>query len=147
MINNFITHISNSYYKLIFLDKIRFLFIGAVGFIVNYLSLSLFYDLLKISILTSQIIGVELAVFVTFLGNNYWTFKHHQNKSMINKFIKFHLSALGGVFVNSGIVISAVQYLHFYYGLALIVGSLVGLVWNYILYKKFVFKFNNNLKT
>lgn len=101
---------------------------------------------MKLSILISQIIGVELAVIVTFIGNNYWTFKGHQNKSMVNKFIKFQISAIGGVLINSGIVISTVQYLHFYYGLGLMIGSLTGLVWNYTLYKKFVFIIDNKNK-
>jgi Predicted membrane protein len=146
MINKLVIHTLDLYYKLLASNKIRFLFIGALGFVVNYLSLGLFFDLMKLSILISQIIGVELAVIVTFIGNNYWTFKGHQNKSMVNKFIKFQISALGGVLINSGIVISTVQYLHFYYGISLIIGSLVGLIWNYTLYKKFVFRTKIELK-
>jgi putative flippase GtrA len=129
-----------SYYKLTSYDKIRFLMVGGAGFVVNYLSLAGFYHLIGLPILVAQIIGAELALLATFVGNNFWAFTHHGHISFKRKFTTFHASALMGILINSTCVVILVHFAHLYYGLALVVGSLAGLVWNYTLYKKFVFK-------
>ena len=128
------------YYKLLDYDKIRFIFVGGLGFVVNYLMLALVYDLLNTPILLAQIVGAETALLATFVGNSYWAFKGHHHIPWKHKLVKFHMSALGGLVINSFIVVVLVRYAHIYYGLALIIGSAAGLVWNYTLYKRFVFK-------
>ncbi len=117
----------------------RFVFIGGVGFVVNYIMLALLFDLLKAPIVVAQVIGAETAVLATFLGNNFWAFKGHHHISIKKKLLKFHASAIAGLIINSLCVVLLVHYGHVYYGLALVVGSLAGLIWNYTLYKRFVF--------
>jgi putative flippase GtrA len=132
------------YYKLLGYDKIRFICVGGSGFVVNYILLALLYDLLNAPILLAQIIGAETALLVTFVGNSYWAFKGHHHIHWRHKLIKFHMSAFGGLVINSSIVVVLVRYAHMYYGLALVIGSCVGLIWNYTLYKRFVFKTHPN---
>lgn len=129
-----------SYYKITAHDKIRFLIVGGLGFIVNYIALTLFYHLIGFPILIAQIIGSELALLSTFVGNNFWAFTHHDHISFRRKFITYHASALVGLLVNDLVVAGLVHFLHIYYGLALVAGTLAGLVWNYTLYKRIVFK-------
>jgi len=81
-----------------------------------------------------------MALLATFIGNNFWAFKNHHHISVYNKLIKFHVSGIAGLFINSSLVITLVNYLHLYYGFALVIGSLVALIWNFTLYKHFVFK-------
>ncbi|MGH7194382.1 MAG: GtrA family protein, partial [Candidatus Saccharimonadales bacterium] len=113
--------------------------VGGAGFMVNYLGLAVFFDLLGLPILLSQIISAELALLSTFVGNNFWAFTHHHHISWKRKLVKFHLSALGGIVINSTLVVTLVHYAHMYYGFALVIGSIAGLMWNYTLYKRFVF--------
>lgn len=134
------------YHKLVSYDKIRFVIVGGLGFVVNYLALAIFYDCLKLPILIAQIIGAESALLATFVGNNYWSFKGHHHISIKKKLIKFHASGLAGLAINTTCVVLLVHYAHFYYGLALVIGSAAGLLWNYNLYKRFVFKPNPKLK-
>jgi putative flippase GtrA len=135
----------DSYYRLIGYDKIRFLAVGAGGFLVNYGMLALLYDLLGAPILIAQIIGAETALLATFVGNNFWAFVGHHHISIKKKLIKFHASALAGLAINSAFVVVLVHYAHLYYGLALVIGSAAGLIWNYTMYKRFVF--THHLKT
>ncbi len=114
--------------------------VGGSGFVTNYLALTIFYKLINLPILPAQIISAELAVLVTFMGNNYWTFTDHHHIAIHKKLIKYHLSALGGIILNSALVVLLVRYAHLYYGLALVIGSIVALIWNYNLYNRFVFK-------
>lgn len=103
--------------------------------------LALFYGRLELPIIPAQLIAVETAVLATFVGNNFWAFAGNHKSSIWNKLIKFHLSALGGIIINSIIVVVLTETFDVYYGLSLVFGSIAGLVWNYTLYKKFVFKF------
>jgi putative flippase GtrA len=129
-----------SYYNLISSDKIRFLVIGGVGFVINYVLLAITYSGLHLPIHLAQIISTELALVSTFIGNNYWAFKGHHHISIHKKFLKFQTSALAGLLVNYACQVILVHYAHMYYGLALAIGTLAGLIWNYFFYKKFVFK-------
>jgi putative flippase GtrA len=128
-----------SYYKVIAYDKVRFVFIGGLGFVVNFLALTLIYHILKAPILVAQVISAELALLATFVGNNFWAFKGHHHVSLRSKLVKFHMSAIGGLIINTACVTILVKYAHVYYGLGLVVGSAAGLIWNYTLYKRFVF--------
>jgi putative flippase GtrA len=114
--------------------------VGGIGFIVNYASLVLFYHIIGWPIIIAQIIGAELALLSTFIGNNFWAFTHHNHIPLRRKFITFHISALMGILINSLCVILLVHFAHLFYGLALVVGSAAGLIWNYTLYTRFVFK-------
>lgn len=107
---------------------------------MNYLMLALLFDLLKTPILVAQIVGAETALLATFVGNNFWAFKDHHHVSIKSKLVKFHASALAGLTINSTCVVVLVHFFHTYYGLALVVGSIMGLLWNYLLYKHFVFR-------
>ena len=124
-------------------EKTKFIIVGGIGFIVNYLSLVLFFGLLHFPILTAQILGAEIAVLATFVGNNFWAFQDH-NISMKKKVVRFHLSAGAGLLINSGLVVALVHFWSIYYGLALAIGSAAALIWNYTLYKRFVFHRNND---
>lgn len=128
------------YNKLFAHDITRFVFVGGVGFVVNFLMLALLYDVFNLPISVSQIIGAETALLATFVGNNFWAFVGHHHISVKKKLIKFHATAGIGILINSGCVIALVKYAHFYYGLALVVGSLAGLAWNYTMNKKVIFK-------
>ena len=102
--------------------------------------LALIYDLIGAPILVSQVIGAETALLATFVGNNFWAFVGHHHVPIGHKLLKFHLSAFAGLAINTTFVVVLVDYAHIYYGLALVVGSAAGLIWNYTLYKHFVFK-------
>lgn len=128
------------YNKLISSDKIRFLFIGTTGFLVNYIGLFIFYSNLKLSIIIAQIISVEMAIVATFIGNNLWTFVDQKKSRLSTKLISYHIASLMGVLINSLTVIILVKFLGLYFGLALICGSLAGLVWNYNLYRRIIFR-------
>lgn len=136
---NVLKFFTDHYYKLIALDKVRFLFVGSMGFVVNLLCLAIFYDLLTLPIFFAQVFGAEIAMLSTFLGNNFWTFTDHHHLAIFPKLIKFHIGALMGMAINSTCVIVLVHSLNVFYGFALAIGSIAGLIWNYFAYKKFVF--------
>lgn len=118
---------------------IRFLFVGGVGFVVNFIGLTILFHMLGIPILISQLISAEVALIVTFFGNNYWAFSGDHHHTLKQKIMRYHMTAWIGVGINSLCVVLLVHYAHWYYGFALVVGAAVGLVWNYTLNKKVIF--------
>jgi putative flippase GtrA len=121
-------------------EKARFIVVGAIGFVVNFLGLALFFDVLRLPIAIAQIVSVELAILATFVGNNSWAFSGHRHIPLGRKIWRFHASAVTGMAINSVVVIILVRFFDVHYGLSLAAGSLAGLTWNYTLYKHFVFK-------
>jgi len=119
---------------------IRFLFVGSVGFVVNFIGLTILFHILGIHILFSQLISAEAALIVTFFGNNYWAFSGDHHHTLKQKIIRYHATSWIGVGLNSLCVILLVHYAHWYYGLALVVGAIVGLFWNYTLNKRVIFR-------
>ena len=120
-------------------EKVRFIVIGGIGFVVNFLGLALFFDFLHAPIVAAQIISVELAVLVTFTGNNAWAFRGHDNIPIIRKLWRYHASSVVGMTLTSLVTIMLVDLVSLYYGLALVLGAITGLLWNYTAYKRFVF--------
>ena len=129
-----------AYYKLFAHDSTRFILVGGVGFLVNFAMLALLFDVIGLPILPAQIIGAETALLATFVGNNFWAFVGHHHIPIWHKLTKFHATAGVGILINSTCVVLLVKYAHAYYGIALVVGSLAGLTWNYTMNKKVIFK-------
>jgi putative flippase GtrA len=132
--------ISKAYYRLFSHDFTRFAAVGAIGFIVNYAMLTLLYSVLKLPILLSQLLSAEVALLCTFTGNNFWAFTGHKHLSIKKKLLKYHLTSGIGILISTGVVTGLVKYAHLYYGVALVIGSALALIWNYTVNRKFIFK-------
>ncbi|MDB5184915.1 MAG: Dolichyl-phosphate beta-D-mannosyltransferase [Candidatus Saccharibacteria bacterium] len=128
------------YHRVFAYNFARFIAIGAIGFVVNYIVLVLLFDILSLPILLSQIIGAEIALLSTFTGNNFWAFKDHSHISVRRKLVKYNATAGLGIILTAILVTVLVNHAHLYYGLALVISSCAGLVWNYTLNTLLIFK-------
>lgn len=103
---------------------------------------------LQLTIPVHTLISVEVAIISNFLINNFWTFKENKIKfnqvgRLIFKFVQFNLTSLGSIFIQWIAIILGVRV--FGSGLILdnlytIVGILIGLIWNYTMYTKLIWK-------
>src|ERR1700722_1429040 len=132
--------VNKAYYKLLSHKMMRFIVIGGIGFVINFIFLTVLYHWLKIPAFFSQLLSAEVALLATFVGNNFWTFSGHHHISIKKKLIKYHITSGAGLLLNTTTFTLLLHYPHLYYGLALIGGTAVGLVWNYTLYTKVIFK-------
>lgn len=130
------------YHKVFERTFVRFALIGALGFLVNYLLLYLLFDLNHIPIIAAQIVGAESALLATFVGNNYWAFRHHQHIPLKKKLLRYHLSSGTGILITTTFIIFLVRYAHLYYGIALTLAAGVGMFWNFIFNNKVIFTRN-----
>lgn len=131
---------------------IKFLTVGAIGFTINAALLKLLYDtpignflavpetpgtalfipLKDTRLFWSTVISAEASIFSNFLFHENWTFKNrNKNGNGILRFLRFNASSV----VSPLISIATVNILTPTFGLpkliALGIGTLLGLIWNY----------------
>lgn len=128
--------------KLLKIDFIRFGLVGSVGFITNYIFLSLFYRLFKIEIIVSQLLAGEIALIVIFLLHNFWTYKGHEHIPFTKKLINFHGTQWAGQLIILLIVSVGVKNFKINYGISLVIASIIVMFWNYTWTKLYIFKSN-----
>ncbi len=134
--------------------KFKFLAVGGVGAMVQLISLSLLRQLLFFEL--AFFLAIEVAVVSNFLLNNTWTFADRKLdiSTWPAKFLQFNLSSAGSILIQTvvgvvgkntiglltlftlPIINLAIDTGHVY----AVVGILVGMIWNYYAYTKFVWK-------
>jgi dolichol-phosphate mannosyltransferase len=120
----------------------KFLIVGTIGFIINTVILELLVRL-KFPPWIGSFIGAEFAIVSNFYLNNSWTFKDRKikNQSVIFKFLQFNTTSAGAMIIQTvtvwlgGYFLGNNFYRYFY-----ILGVFIGLIWNYIMYSRVIWK-------
>ncbi len=126
----------------------RFLKVCVVGFIGAVIQFTIF-NFLRVSLSPeiANTIAVEFAIIANFLINNLWTFKdakiEFRLSKLIGKFAQFNLVSLGSIIIQFTVMWIGTRLLGRSFllenGLVMI-GILIGLVWNYTMYTKLIWK-------
>ncbi len=131
----------NKILKVIKIDFVRFCIVGGTGFIINLLFLNLFFSVLNIPILISQLFAAEIALFSNFMLHHHWTY----NKSKVEKsprtlLLQFHATTWPAIIGSSIMVTLGVKIVHLNTATALVVSSLIALLWNFFWSKYVIWK-------
>lgn len=126
--------------KALEIDTIRFAIVGGLGFMINLTMLYAVHGLFGLSIGISQIIGAETAILSNFYWHSRWTYKEAAEKPLPTRLLQFHASAWVGSGITSVVVIALVKQFHVFYPASLVIGSLCGLLWNYLWTKHIIFR-------
>jgi len=117
---------------------IRFCLVGALGFLINFLLLTLLYKEVGWPLFIAQLIAGEIALFNNFMLHNYWTYKgHNVEKTFGQLLVQFHVTSWVAIIGTAVIVSAGVTYVHLHYLVALIIGGVIALGWNFV-WSKFV---------
>jgi len=132
----------------------KFLVVGGFGFILQFISFRILRSFdLRPSIATA--ISAEIAIISNFIWNNLWTFAERKITSagrLVYKFFQFNLTSLGSLLIQAGIsevgtrmfgiatVMSLAGFALFSDDLYLMVGILIGLIWNYTMYSLVIWR-------
>ena len=128
-------------------DKIRFVLVGGANTAIDMSLLFGLVNLFGLAIFYSNIISTSIALTFSYFVNKSFTFKDRSPAGK-TQLLKFLAITVTGLWIIQPIIIATTSAF-FYYSLIdsniqLLVGKLaatcVTLVWNYLLYKKFVFK-------
>lgn len=128
-------------------DKIRFILVGGTNTIIDISILFLLVNFSPIPIIFCNIISTSIALIFSFFANKTFTFKDKDGITKTKTTI-FLIITLTGLWIIQPIIIAIIKSI---FGqiimdnnLILLIGKIfatcVTLVWNYVLYRKFVFK-------
>lgn len=121
---------------------IKFLIVGAWGFVINTVILEILVWLGTYPAVGSAV-GAEGAIISNFLLNNHWTFRDRkiEKTKRFGKFLQFNGTSLGAIVLQAGIVyLGALAYGVDSYRMFYILGVLTSLSWNYIMYSRVIWK-------
>jgi putative flippase GtrA len=128
----------NKIERLLKLEFIRFCIVGGLGFVINFILLIALAKLFNLSIVLAQLIGAELALGTNFMLHHNWTYKAHRvNKNLKSLLVQFHVTTWPAILGSTAMVSLGVDVFHISKFLALVISSLVSLMWNFI-WSKFV---------
>ena len=127
-------------------DKLRFALVGGINTVIDFgILFSLVY--LGLDKIPSNFISTSVAFIFSFFANKTFTFKSKTGNAK-REFILFIIVTLFGLWVLQPLVITTMSHLltplHVKEGALLLmsklVATVVSLIWNYIMYSRFVFK-------
>ena len=125
---------------------VRFALVGAAGYVVNAAVLAFDTDFLGLNFDAGIALSILFSMCFTWLGNRYLTFREHRARSLsgiLQEWLKFMGANLVGAAVNYA---TSVLLVHFAAEplsnkyIAQACGVLAGLIFNFTLSKKLVFK-------
>ena len=125
---------------------IKYVFVGATGFVLDFGILYLLYRLLGFPVWLGQMISAEAAIVSNFILNNYWSFSHKQlntgPKGFFKSFLKFNGVALGSLIIQTvSLTLFEVfighEYIFIFKAAILIV---IIIPYSYILYNRVIWK-------
>jgi len=128
-------------------DKIRFVLVGGTNTAIDFIILFSLFNLIGLPVFYSNVISTSVALTFSFFANKTFTFKDGGGITK-KKMATFLIITLTGLWLIQPLIIlgirSAFGTMIADDNVLLLVGKLlatcVTLVWNYILYRKFVFK-------
>ncbi len=118
--------------RLLKIDFVRFCIVGASGFVINFLLLTLLYKILNSPLVIAQVLAAEIALFSNFMFHHHWTYKaHNVRKTISTLIVQFHLTSWVAVIGSALIVSFGVHVLNLGYFIALVLASGTALFWNF----------------
>jgi len=120
--------------------------VGVIGAVIQFSLFNIFRNSIKPEF--ANTIAVEFAIISNFIINNIWTFKKekiefNQLKKLFLKFLQFNLVSTGSILIQFLVMKIGVAILGRAFLLEnflMMVGILIGLIWNYTMYTRFIWK-------
>ena len=134
--------IKSRIYEFVTPNFLKVCIVGVIGFIINTIGLEVFVKYGLHPSMASAI-GAEVAIFSNFTLNNFWSFKDRKlnRKNIPAKFIRFNVMSFGSVVIQSGTIFIGTHLFGLdTYRIFYVIGVGFGLLWNYTVYSKVIWK-------
>jgi dolichol-phosphate mannosyltransferase len=121
----------------------KFAAVGVLGFIINTIVLEICVHMIGLSPTKGSLIGAEIAIISNFYFNNRWTFKERkiEKGNVFRKFLQFNITSAGAMLIQAGTVfVGTLLFGHSYYRIFYLLGVSLGLMWNYIMYSRVIWR-------
>lgn len=121
-------------------EVLMYLFFGALTTVISIVTFSLFFEILKINELISNVISWIVAVLFAFVTNRIWVFEKGKNEGIILQGIKFYGGRVATLLIEEIILLVFVTLLSFNAMVVKITAQVIVIVLNYVISKAFIFK-------
>jgi putative flippase GtrA len=119
---------------------LRFAAVGAAGFVVNEAALYVAIHLLHLGKDAAWFFAFVPAVTFTWWGNRTLTFRRHASEAWLKEWARFAAANSIGALVNLAVYEALIHFTRLDAMLALATGVLAGMVLNFMLSKRLVFR-------
>lgn len=126
--------------KKLFLQMFKFLIVGGLSFIIDYIILIFCKEILNLSVLLSAGIGFTISVIFNYELSVRWIFDVNQDKSKSQTFITFMIFSIMGLILTEIIMWIGTSLLTFNYLIVKIVATAIVMIFNFITRKIFLEK-------
>lgn len=118
--------------RLVRIDFVRFGMVGALGFVINFLLLTLLFRVLDLPIFVAQILAAEVALFHNFIWHHHWTYKaNNVSKNIWTLVVQFHITSWVAVVGSAALISLFVHTFGLDYIIALVLSSAIAMFWNF----------------
>ena len=128
--------------KRIYLRQLsKFVVIGSISALINFLILYSFTEWLKVWYLISCILGFVISAIFNFLVNKFWTFNNLiKGRQALNQLLRFSIVSVLGLVINILIIYSLTEFVGFDYRISWVFACLIVLFWNFGFNKFWTFR-------
>jgi putative flippase GtrA len=123
-----------------FIQLFRYTFVGGIAFLVDFGTLFLLTDKLKLHYLFSAIIAFILGLITNYLLSITWVFKQRKLNKAHLEFAIFSLIGIVGLGMNELIIWFSTEIIGFYYLISKLISTIIVYFWNFFVRKFTLFK-------
>lgn len=118
---------------------IKFVIVGGIATIIDYIIFFILHELLKVPTLPSNIISFTVSVIYNYIASVKWVFDVKKEDPK-KQFIIFLILSIIGLLINTAIVYVTIDLLHWYSMICKIIATGIVMVFNFITRKIFLEK-------
>ena len=130
-----ILHIKN---KELFIQIFRFLVVGGLAFVIDYVTLIICKEVFNIPVLISSAIAFTISVIANYILSIKWVFNVDKNKSKEKNFILFIIFSIIGLLLTELIMWFGTDIIKISYLIVKIVATAIVMVFNFVTRKMFL---------
>jgi putative flippase GtrA len=110
----------------------RYLWVGGISFIIDYISLFIFTEYLHINYLISAAIAFILGLTTNYQLSTIWVFNNSRLNNKFTEFTIFSIIGIIGLGLNEIIIYICSEYLNLYYMISKLISTAVVFFWNFM---------------
>jgi len=117
----------------------KYFFVGGIAYTVDFGSLFILTDIVKIHYLISAAIAFTLGLITNYTLSIFWVFSKRTVDNKRLEFIIFSIIGVVGLGLNEGIIWFFTETVHFHYLISKVFSTVVVFFWNFFARKKILF--------
>lgn len=110
----------------------RYVWVGGLSFVIDYISLFLFTEYLHINYLISAAIAFILGLITNYQLSTIWVFNNSRLNNKFTEFTIFSIIGIIGLGLNEIIIYICSEFLNLYYMISKLISTVVVFFWNFL---------------